>query len=208
VVSLQYRTSNDPAILAWMRSIFEANPRLFGIVDSHYIINRNANFSAQGAEIYDRLKDVDNVQLMTGGHHCVDGDGEARRTDELGGNVIHSMLADYQCIGYQPPPGGGGQGFLRVWELSPKRNEIRVRTYSPSLDQWEVDRRAEFVLPVDLRGAGSPPQKLASVDVEGGRATARLTGLIDGATYEWTATVRDCTHFRTTPVQRFTHASP
>jgi hypothetical protein len=204
VVSIQYRTSNDPAVVAWMRSLFEANPRLFGIVNSHYIVSKSGTFGTQGAGLYQAVKDVDNVQLMTCGHVCVDGIAESRRTDDFEGNVIHSMLADYQCIGYQPPPGGGGQGYLRIWQLSPKRGEIHVRTYSPSLDVEQHTRQGEFTLPVDLRGAGAPFEKLASVDPIAGTATATVSDLAPGKTYEWTATVRDCTHFTKTSIGRFT----
>src|SRR5690606_23615629 len=90
VVNLQYDTTPDPAVLAWARSVFEAHPNAFGILNTHYILTSGGNFGAQGQAIYDELRATDNVQLMTCGHITA----EQHRTDVHQGNVIHSMLAD------------------------------------------------------------------------------------------------------------------
>lgn len=200
VVNFRYDTTPDPDVLAWARSVFEAHPNAFGIVNTHYIVNRNGNFGAQGQAIYDALKDVDNVQLMTNGHISA----EARRTDEFEGNVIHSMLADYQAT----PFGGvedGGWGFLRVWEFSPQSDELTVRSYSPVRDEWLTDEDSEFTLAVDLPGTGTEFGDVTTVDpAPAGAITATVDGLEPGKTYEWYATVSDCEHTVRTPVQRFT----
>ena len=193
VVALQFDTTPSAAVLDWARQVFESHPSAFGILDSHYIVNRDGSFGPQGQAIYDALRDVDNLQLMTSGHLT----DEAHRTDDHMGNVIHSMLADYQ--GWTD----GGQGYMRIWEFSPANDELTVRTYSPTLDAWETDADSEFTLPVDLSGAGGPFAEVAVLD----RATGGASVSIDvepGRVYEWYAEVTDCAHTVRTPVMRFT----
>ncbi|NUP07007.1 MAG: hypothetical protein HOW73_13215 [Polyangiaceae bacterium] len=193
VVNLQYDTTPDAAVLEWARSIFLAHPEAFGILNTHYILGGGGNFGDQGAAIYEALKDVDNVQLMTCGHVAA----ESRRTDDFEGNVIHSMLADYQGR----PDGGGG--FLRIWEFSPANDEITVRSYSPTYDEWETDDNSEFTLPVELIGSGGDFAEKAVVDPAAGHVTATVDGLTAGRTYEWYATITDCAHTVETPIYRF-----
>lgn len=194
VVDLQYDTTPDPAVLDWARSIFEAHPDAFGILNTHYILGASGSFGAQGQAIYDALRATDNVQLLTCGHVSA----ESRRTDVHQGNVIHSMLADYQG------DGDGGSGFMRIWEFSPANDELTVRSYSPSRDEWLVDEDSEFTLEVELPGAGGPFAEQAVVDPATATTSIAVPGLQPGRTYEWYATVGDCAHAVTTPVQRFT----
>jgi hypothetical protein len=195
VVNLQYDTSPDPAVLTWARSIFQAHPNAFGILNTHYILSSAGAFGTQGKAIYEALKGVDNVQLMTCGHVSA----ESKRTDEFEGNVIHSMLADYQGRA------NGGSGWMRIWEFSPASNELTVRSYSPTLDKWETDANSEFTLSVDLAGAanGSFQAIAVSARAEGTHATVDMN-VAPGKTYEWYATITDCSHSVDTPVQRFT----
>ncbi len=195
VVSLQYDTTPDPAVLQWARGIFEAHPDAFGILNSHYLVGTGnpASFGAQGQATYNALRDVDNLQLMTCGHIA----GEGRRADSYLGNTIHTMLADYQGRA------NGGDGWLRVWEFSPANDELTVRTYSPVLDQWEMDADSEFTLSVDLAGATMSFQELATLDPATDLATASWPDLASGKTYEWYVTVSDCVHTVASPVFSF-----
>jgi hypothetical protein len=135
---------------------------------------------------------VQNLQLMTCGHVA----DEERRSDTYGGHRIDSMLADYQGRAE------GGGGFLRIWEFSPANDELTVRSYSPSHDRWETDAGSEFTLRVDLSGAGGSFRELESV-VSTDDVRATYGGLHAGGTYEWYATISDCTHEIRTPVTRF-----
>lgn len=194
VVSLQYDTTQDPAVTAWARRIFESHPNAFGILNSHYILTSGGNFGAQGQAIYDSLRDVQSLQLMTCGHVAA----ESRRVDTFEGHTIHSMLADYQGRAE------GGFGWLRIWEFSPANDELTVRTYSPSRDEWETDGGSEFTLNVDLAGAGGEFRELETVDPAVDEASVTFDGLLPGHTYEWYAVVSDCGHEVRTAVQRFT----
>lgn len=77
-----------------------------------------------------------------------DGDGHTDRN-------VYQMLADYQ--------GGpeGGQGYLRIFHVDPKRDTIHVKTYSPYLDDYhfynpeQYGAKDEFSIKTDLK----PPEK-------------------------------------------------
>ncbi len=196
VVNLQYsETAREAPVLAWAKRVFEQHPEAFGVVNSHAIVTPAGNFSPAGKSMYDAFKDVPNVHLMTNGHYSA----EARREDTSGGHTIHSMLADYQSRE------NGGNGWMRIWEFSPANDELTVRTYSPSLKKFETDAQSEFTLKVNLKGAGGKFEPRETVDVAGtGVAKHTLDGLGPGQTYEWYATVTDCTHVMNTPVQKFT----
>jgi len=192
VVSLRYDETQDPAITAWARRVLESHPSAFGIVNSHYILDSAGQFGPQGQAIYTALRSVQNLQLMTCGHVA----DEERRSDTYQGHRIDSMLADYQGRAE------GGGGFLRLWEFSPANDELTVRSYSPSHDRWETDANSEFTLHVDLSGAGGPFRALPAV-VSGDDVRTTFGGLAPGRTYEWYATITDCTHTIRTETSRF-----
>ena len=196
VVSLQFgAAAREEPVLSWTRNVFRQHPDAFGIVNSHYILTGAGNFSAAGRSIYEAVKDVPNVQVLTCGHVGA----EKRRTDTFEGHPVHSMLADYQFRA------NGGAGYLRIWEFSPKSDELTVRTYSPSEKKFETDEDSEFTLKVDLSGAGKSAFKpLATVDpVDASGVKATLDGLAPGQTYEWYVEVSDCAHTVTSPRYRF-----
>ncbi|RYE77989.1 MAG: hypothetical protein EOO74_06000, partial [Myxococcales bacterium] len=196
VVSYQYiedDTAYRKAATKWGRSVFDAHPDAFGIVNSHYILTGGGNFSNQGKALFQSVSTAKNVHLMTCGHVS----DEEKRTDDDGGHPITSMLADYQGRAE------GGSGYMRIWEFSPKNGTVNVRTYSPSLKKWETDSKSQFTIKVDLTGSGGAFTPVKGSTVSGTTATAALSGLKAGTTYEWYATVDDCSHTTSSPIYRF-----
>src|SRR5690606_3680418 len=133
----------------------------------------------------------------TGGHISA----ENRRIDTFEGNIIHSMLADYQGRD------NGGGGYLRIWEFSPASQTVSVRTYSPTLDKFETDENSEFTLDVDLRGAGGPFRMFAITNAEPDAVATTVDGLEVGKTYEGHAEVESCGKRVKTPLYRFMTAA-
>lgn len=207
VVNYQYIEDDTPyrkAVMKWGRSLFDNHPDAFGIVNSHYIIGATAKFGNQGQALYDSVATAKNVHLMTCGHVSA----ESRRNDTTDGHTITSMLADYQALGKDTPSPDvpkyeGGSGYLRIWEFSPRNDEVTVRTYSPSLKKWQTDEDSEFTLKVPLRGSGGAFEKIAGVKIQSKTAFAETPALEPGATYEWYAKISDCDHVTTTPIHRF-----
>jgi hypothetical protein len=142
VIYFEFDPAADPAVLAWADNLLKTHVNRRAIIVSHYLTEGGnpAPFGAQGQAIYDTLKGNANLFLMLAGHRPEEG----RRTDILNGNTVHTLMSDYQGRA------NGGDGWLRTLEFSPANNQIRVRTYSPSLNQFETDANSEFTLSYDM----------------------------------------------------------
>lgn len=195
VISFEYDTTPDTADLDWADALLKAHPGRRGIVITHHTVNigNPASFSAQGSAIYQALKDNPNLILMHGGHIH----GEGRRTDTFEGRTVHSLLADYQGRT------NGGDGWLRIMNFRPSLNRIDVKTYSPTLNQFETDADSQFSIDVNLSGGVGPFTEVGTVSVTPGTASIDWTGLEEGGRYEWYAEVTDGTTTVTTPVRSF-----
>jgi hypothetical protein len=186
LLTFEYAPTPDPAVLVWGDQVLTTYANRRAIVASHWVVNTGnpATFSTQGQAIYDALKAHSNLFLMLCGHVP----GEGRRQDSFNGRTIYSVLSDYQSRA------NGGTGWLRLMQFSPANNVIRVRTYSPWLDQFEADAdsSSQFTLPYDMSGAGSSFQLVGTVKVPAG-ATASVAwpGLSGLTAYEWYATSND-----------------
>ena len=203
MVSLEYRgdLGQDPEVLAWARGVFEDHPHALGIVNSHHIVKANGDFCAEGNQIYNVMKKVENVQLMTSGHIK---EIRARRTDTYMGHKIHSMLADYQDLIVPADDCAGGCGYLRIWRFSPKKNQLKVETYSPPLDKHMTGPQEQFTLTVDLSAATGVFTLAGETAGPGELLSHTLTDLKPGGAYEWYAVVKECGAKVTTPIRGFT----
>ena len=202
VVYMEYDELDGPlrqAVIDWADGVLAAFPTRRAIVISHYILSNQdvspVPFGPQGQAIYDALKDHPNLFLMLSGHLS----NERQRTDVSGGSTVHTLMSDYQG---RP---NGGDGWLRILEFSPEHDEIRVHTYSPSLDLFELDANSEFALAYTMTGSpdfvpiGTQPNVPS-----GGTAGLTWTGRKAGKLYEWRAVVADATQQTTGPNWSFT----
>lgn len=183
-------------VLSWADSLLKAHPTRKGILASHWImeIGTNASFGGPGAEIYNQLKDNPNLLMLLCGHQH----GEGRRSDLMNnGAPLHTMLSDYQGRV------NGGNGWLRVLEFSPSTNMVNVKTYSPTLNQFETDADSQFSLAVDL----APSFTLVSTNTNvasGSNTALNWPGLLPGTAYEWFVTIDDGVNITTSSIFDFT----
>lgn len=85
-----------------------------------------------------------NIRFMLNGH--VLGDGAGRLASPgAGGRSVHQILSNYQN-GVKPDRPYHGGGFFRLMRFLPDRKTVRVKTYSPWLDQWLTDDQQQFEL--------------------------------------------------------------
>jgi hypothetical protein len=203
MLSLEYRgdLGQDPEILAWAKDVFKQHPNALGIVNSHHIVKANSDFSGEGKQIYDVMKTTTNVQLMTSGHIK---EFRRRRTDKYMGRTIHSMLADYQDLIVPADNCAGGCGYMRIWRFSPQKNQLKVETYSPSLNKFMTGAQEQFTLTVDLSAATGVFELSGETSGPGEALAYTLEGLKSGGKYEWYAVVRECGAKVTTPTRAFT----
>jgi fibronectin type 3 domain-containing protein len=202
VVHLEYDPSAAAAVLTWADNLLKTHSERRAIVVSHYIINggSNASFGTQGQAIYNALKNNPNLFLMLSGH--VTSPVEGQRQDTFNGHTIYSLMSDYQART------NGGNGWLRIMEFSPANNQVRVKTYSPWLQQFETDADSQFTLAYDM-GSSAPFQVIGTSSVpSGSNATATWSSLSQGTDYEWYATVSDGKTTTTGPTWTFTTQAP
>ena len=199
VIGLKLEWFGDPAAIQWADSLLTAYADRRAILVSHYLLDPGppVTFSTQGQMIYDALKGHDNLFLMLCGHFV----DEARRADTYADHTIHTVMANYQGRSV------GGDGWLRIMEFSPARDQVRFRTYSPTRGQYEsdADSSSQFTLDLDLGGGDGAFHPIGTVhDVPAG-ATVSIpwAGLQRGVTYEWYATVSDMSGTVTGPTWQF-----
>lgn len=196
VIHFEYDPNPDQSVLVWADSLLKRYAKRRAILVSHYFINSGdpVTIGNQGWVTYSRLSANPNLFLMLNGHVP----GEGRRTEYAQGRPIHMLVANYQS---RPR---GGDGWLRILEFSPKSNVIRVRTYSPTLDEYEADAdsSSQFTLPYDM---GQPDFD----EVGQASATSNLVSCVPFAgfaghtDYEWYVTVSDGATTYESPIWRF-----
>lgn len=180
VMDLEYDPFPGVAVLAWAENLLQTYSERRAILVSHYLLIPNACFSPQGQATFDALADNANLFLMLCGHVSY----EAKRRDAPGENVLYTLLADYQ------ERLNGGNGWLRLLEFSPANDEIRVKTFSPLLDQYETDKDSQFVLSYDMRGAFTELGRVSGM-ASGGDAALDWPGRSYDTAYEWHVVVSD-----------------
>ncbi|HET9327831.1 MAG TPA: LamG-like jellyroll fold domain-containing protein, partial [Candidatus Eisenbacteria bacterium] len=199
VISLEYDTSPDQAVLDWADQLLATHSNRRGIVLSHNLCGTGnpATFSTQGSATYNALRDNPNFFLMLAGHVP----GEGRRQDTFNNVTVNTLMSDYQGRT------NGGNGWIRIMTFSPANNTIEVETYSPWLSQFETDADSRFTLTYNMTNL-PPFQLLGSSSVASGSNTAFVwSGLAPSTQYEWYATVSDGSITTTGPAWKFTTSS-
>ncbi len=131
------------------------NPHAYGVAGGPGGVN-------DGVEMWDKFVRLhENVRFVFNGHVLNDGVGTLVGTG-AGGNKVYQMLANYQTLP------NGGNGYLRLVTFTPDTGQVSVRTYSPSLGQYDTTAANEFEFTgVDL-GPLSPSGNMAPwVEVAG-----------------------------------------
>ena len=131
---------NYLALDAWSQSVIKANASRRAIVVSHDLLAVSGEWDPRGQAIYNNLRSCSNLFLMLSGHNH----GEARRTDVFDGHTINTCLSDFQSYT------NGGNGFLRLYQFSPAQNVIRVKTYSPWVNQYQTNGASQFEIPYPM----------------------------------------------------------
>ena len=131
---------------------------------------------------------------MLCGH--VNPNGEAMRSDTYLGHTTHTMLSDYQ------DRTNGGNGWMRIMTFNPAADQISVKTYSPTLGQFETDANSQFNLSYNMSGMYDTVGTATSVP-SGSNATINWAGLQNNKTYQWYVIVSDGVNTITSPVKQF-----
>jgi len=181
-IFFEFSPQRQDEALAWADGLLKQHSDRRAILVTHFMIAGGAllsRFSPQGRAIFDALAVNENVFMLLGGHFCEVG----RRVDFVDGRPIYTMLADFQC---RP---NAGDGWVRLLEFSPRADQIRVRTYSPTRDEFLGDIRNEFTLAYEMDPSGPFVEVGRAALDDSGAAAVTWSGLASGAEYEWRAEV-------------------
>ena len=174
-------TYSDRKAVLTTHALLDTSAQYYGSSDFSRYPNGDPNPTGDTSFIWnDLIRNHENLQLVLCGHMH----GEARRTDDnLAGKPVHQLLADYQG---RP---NGGNGWLRIMRFVPLENKIYVQTYSPWLDQYEIDADSQFTLDYTMNS-------FTVIGTNTGVASGSNTSvvwadLLDGTEYEWFVEVTD-----------------
>lgn len=141
----------DSAI-AWAQRILDQHPTLPAIVTTHSYqrddIGRtpSAQYGGNaGEQIWQKLITRNpRIFIVLNGHfNETDGERHQVSLDDAGLEVFE-MMADYQDYP------NGGSGYLRLLRFDPANQQIQVRSFSPTLDQYMTDADSEFTFSIDF----------------------------------------------------------
>lgn len=171
VLSLEFGPRNN--VLDWANDVVAQHPDHKVIVNTHAYMysdetrmspTRNHNWLPEhygvgkdtagnavnnGEQIWDKfVSQHPNIVFVFSGHVLNDGVGTLVG-EGVHGNRVYQMLANYQS-GVEGSE-NGGNGFLRMVKIDPRKRTIAIKTYSPYLDAYNRDAHQEFVFEgVDL----------------------------------------------------------
>jgi hypothetical protein len=134
VINLGDYSNSD--VLDWADAKLKEHSDRRTIVTSHYLLDLDGTFGLPGQAVYEALKGNSNLFLILCGHRH----GEARRLDVHNGSTVYTLLANYQ------ERTNGGDGWLRILQFLPEKDQIRIETYSPTLNLYETDSDSQFEL--------------------------------------------------------------
>jgi hypothetical protein len=149
-----------PSSLRWAESVLAGNPSVPTIVSTHdYLLPFGARTWPAGNDIFNNLVDNNSqVFMVLSGH--VPGEGYQTTTNAAGLEVFE-MLANYQ------ERRNGGDGWMRLIEFDGANDQINIKTYSPTLDRFQVDSNSQFTFDVnfDARFGVAPEPSAATLAI-------------------------------------------
>lgn len=152
--------------LGWARSVLDDHPDRATILTTHSYLRDDGRRSStsydasgsgnSGEVVWEELVEPNaQIFLVLNGHWSVD-DGEYHQvSSNADGRDVYEIVANYQ------DRSNGGNGWMRLLEFRPGDGDdapdrIRVRSYSPSLDEYETDGDSAFAFDLDFDSRFDP----------------------------------------------------
>jgi hypothetical protein len=142
-ISLEVNASamTSPTALAWAQDVIQSHPGLPTIVSVHSYLDQTTR-GDNGDSLWNNfIHSTPQIFMVLNGHFG--GTNQQISINDVGGNVIE-MLSNYQYFA------NGGNGFFRELIFDPDDGLIRIRTYSPVLDQYMTDASNQFAYNVSF----------------------------------------------------------
>ncbi|GAB3812979.1 lamin tail domain-containing protein [Tessaracoccus terricola] len=169
--------------IQWMNDVLGAYPERIAVVDLHEYMLTTGGLGALPQRILDEVVATNpNVRMVQSGHYHDaftridnfddDGDGVDERT-------VVSMLFDYQGL----PE--GGLGYLRLQHYDHEAGELRIRTYSPSLSDFNAedptldDEHQSFEISYETLGIEPAEKSLSTTSFTADILTTEVIGFFE-----------------------------
>ena len=152
-LTLEWRP--DDEALRWAQGVVDANPGVPTIVSTHEHVRDpdrsglNAGRSSAGnATWFNFVRVNPQVFMVLNGHFGSgvpghNGEHYVTGVNDAGGQVVE-MLSDFQAWAE------GGSGYLRLIRIDERNNQLVVRTFSPSLNQYQTDFNSQMRFSLDF----------------------------------------------------------
>lgn len=142
--------------IAWMNEVLAKYPERTAILNFHEYLLQSNGLGEIPQRVYDEVVSKNhNVRMVLSGHYHQ----TTSRVDEFDDNKdgvndrkVWQILFDYQSLAE------GGLGYIRLMHISTESNELIMRTYSPSLDDYDSNGYSSF--PVEKEEYAIPLQDL------------------------------------------------
>jgi autotransporter-associated beta strand protein len=134
---LNLRFDPDLAALAWAQGVLNAHPNIPTIVSTHeYMGHYFSGRNTEGDFLWNNLISPNSqVFMVLCGH---DSPEQHQVSTNLAGNKVIEIQADFQELP------NGGDGWLQKLIFDPDAGQIRVKTYSPTLNAYKTASIDEF----------------------------------------------------------------
>ena len=202
--------------IEWMNDVLAQYPERVAILNFHEYLLATGGLGEEPKRVYDEVISVNpNVRMVLSGHYhnaktvtYTFDDNKDGQTDR----TVYAMLFDYQGLSE------GGKGYMRLMHFDCKSGTITVRTYSPSLDDYNakdnnginssgvvgpeeftisfadlgIATKAKQLETVDLRVNAYGNESIGTVNnVSSGNAASYLWDNASDGTYGWYAEATD-----------------
>lgn len=148
------------AAIHWAEEVLGKHPGPPAIVTTHIYLHDIQKARTQkpyfrkdgnsGEDLWNKLvRKQPQIVLVLCGHFPKSGEWRQVSTNDAG-RKVNEVLSDYQFRT------NGGDGWMRLMRFDLAKSAVSVRTYSPTLDRFEMDEDSEFTVPLDLPAAASP----------------------------------------------------
>ena len=202
--------------IEWMNEVLAKYPERVAILNFHEYLLATGGLGEEPKRVYDEVISVNpNVRMVLSGHYhnakTVTYDFDDNKDGQTD-RKVYAMLFDYQGLSE------GGKGYMRLMHFDCKNGTVTVRTYSPSLNDYDakdnnginssgvvgpeeftisfadlgIATKAKQLETVDLRVNAYGDETIGSVNnVSSGSTASYLWDNASDGTYGWYAEASD-----------------
>ena len=202
--------------IEWMNEVLAKYPERVAILNFHEYLLATGGLGEEPKRVYDEVISVNpNVRMVLSGHYhnakTVTYDFDDNKDGQTD-RKVYAMLFDYQGLSE------GGKGYMRLMHFDCKNGTVTVRTYSPSLNDYdakdnnginssgvvgpeeftisfadlEIATKVKQLKTVDLRVNAYGDETIGSVNnVSSGSTASYLWDNASDGTYGWYAEASD-----------------